>query len=54
MPAHFADFIRRRECPGVTIISQRVGVRHAMDARALVREASEAEEWTNLVVELPL
>ena len=28
---NFADFIRRRECPGVIIISQRVSVRRAMD-----------------------
>ena len=34
MPAHFANFIRRRECPGVIIISQRVSVRRAMDELA--------------------
>jgi predicted nuclease of predicted toxin-antitoxin system len=54
MPVHFADFIQRRESPGVIIISQRVSVRRAMDELALVWEASDAEEWTNLVVELPL
>jgi hypothetical protein len=54
MPAHFADFIQRRESPGVIIISQRVSVRRAMDELALVWEASDAEKWTNLVVELPL
>jgi hypothetical protein len=54
MPAHFAVFIQRRESPGVIIISQRVAVRRAMDELALVWEASEAEEWTNLIVELPL
>jgi predicted nuclease of predicted toxin-antitoxin system len=54
MPTHFANFIQRRESPGVIIISQRVAVRRAMDELALVWEASEAEEWTNLIVELPL
>jgi predicted nuclease of predicted toxin-antitoxin system len=54
MPAHFADFIQQRESPGVIIISQRVSVRRAMDELDLVWEASEAEEWTNLIVELPL
>jgi hypothetical protein len=54
LPAHFADFIQRRESPGVIIISQRVTVRRAMDELDLVWEASEAEEWTNLIVELPL
>lgn len=54
MPTHFAEFIQRRESPGVIIISQRVAVRRAMDELALVWEASEGEEWTNLIVELPL
>jgi predicted nuclease of predicted toxin-antitoxin system len=54
MPAHFADFIQQRESPGVIVISQRVTVRRAMDELDLVWEASEAEEWTNLIVELPL
>ena len=54
MPAHFADFIQQRESPGVIVISQRVSVRRAMDELALIWEASEAEEWTNLIVQLPL
>lgn len=54
MPTYFADFIQRRESPGVIIISQRVSVRRAMDELALVWEASNPEEWTNLIVELPL
>ena len=54
MPAHFAEFIQRKESPGEIIISQRVSVRRAMDELALVWEASDAEEWTNLIVELPL
>jgi hypothetical protein len=54
MPTHFADFVQQRESPGVIIISQRVGVKRAMDELALVWEASEAREWTNLIVELPL
>lgn len=54
MPRHFAEFILRRESPGVIIISQRVSVRRAMDELALVWEASEAGEWANLIVELPL
>jgi len=54
MPTHFAEFIQRKESPGVIIISQRVSVRRAMDELALVWEASDAEEWTNLIAELPL
>jgi hypothetical protein len=54
MPDHFGDFIQRRESYGVIIISQRVSVRRAIEELALVWEASEAEEWANLIVELPL
>ena len=54
MPTHFAVFIQQRESPGVIIISQRVSVRRAMDELALVWEASDLEEWINLIVELPL
>jgi hypothetical protein len=31
MPSHFADFLQRRESPGVIIISQRVSVVRAID-----------------------
>jgi predicted nuclease of predicted toxin-antitoxin system len=54
MPTHFADFIGRKGSPGVIIISQRVSVGRAMEELAIVWEASEAGEWTNLIVELPL
>ena len=54
MPTHFADFIQQQESPGVIIISQRMSVRRAVDELALVWEASEAAEWANLIVELPL
>lgn len=54
MPRHFADFIGRRACPGVMIISQRVSVHRAIEELTLAWEVSEAEEWFNLIVELPL
>ena len=54
MPRHFADFIGSHECPGVIIISQRVSVYRAIEELTLLWEASEAEEWSNLLVELPL
>jgi predicted nuclease of predicted toxin-antitoxin system len=54
IPRHFADFIGRRACPTVIIISQRVSVHRAIEELTLAWEASEAEEWSNLIVELPL
>lgn len=53
MPRHFADFIQRHASPGVIIISQRVSVRRAIEELLLVWEASEGEEWVNLIAELP-
>ena len=54
MPHHFADFIRRMESPGVIVISQRGSIRRAIAELALVWEASESKEWSNLIVKLPL
>src|SRR5438105_221976 len=54
MPAHFADFIQRRESPGVIVISQRVSVGLAIEELALVWEASDAGEGVDLIVEFPL
>jgi predicted nuclease of predicted toxin-antitoxin system len=54
MPRHFADFIQQHErSPGVIIISQRVSVRRAIEELLLIWEASEGEEWVNLIIELP-
>jgi predicted nuclease of predicted toxin-antitoxin system len=54
MSRHFAQFTISRGSPGVFIISQNVSVRAASDELPLVWAASEAEEWRNLIVELPL
>ena len=54
MPRHFADFILHHSSPGVFIIAQTVSVRVAIEELLLVWAASESEEWTNLIVELPL
>ena len=54
MSRHFAEFIVSQRSPGVFIISQNVSVRAASEELLLVWVASEAEEWTNLIVELPL
>jgi predicted nuclease of predicted toxin-antitoxin system len=54
MPRHFADFIQRRNSPGVLIIPQHVPVRAAIVELLLVCEASEQAEWTNRITLLPL
>jgi hypothetical protein len=54
MPHHFADFILQSTSPGVLIVSQKVGVRKAIEELLVVWVASESEEWTDRIAELPL
>ncbi|MEW6126335.1 MAG: DUF5615 family PIN-like protein [Acidobacteriota bacterium] len=54
MPGHFAKFIANEDSPGVFIISQRESVRSAINELLLVWTASEMEDRTNLIVDLPL
>ena len=54
MPLHFAVFIQNSTSPGVFIISQNVSVRTAIDELLLIWSCSEREEWTNLLVDIPL
>ena len=54
MPRHFADFIVNEKSPGVVIIAQKVSVNLAIEELLLIWSASDAQEWVNLVVNLPL
>jgi hypothetical protein len=54
MPRHFADFSLHHSNPGVFIIAQTVSTRMAIEKLLLVWAASKSDEWTNLIVELPL
>ena len=54
MPRHFADYLLHHSSPGVFILAQNVNVRMAIEELLLIWNASESEEWRNLIVELPL
>jgi predicted nuclease of predicted toxin-antitoxin system len=54
MPKHFAEFIAMQHSPGVIIVSQNVSVRDAIEELLMIWVASEAEEWINTIVEIPL
>ena len=54
MPRHFADFIVNEKSPGVVIIAQKVSVNVAIEELLLIWVASDADEWINLIVDLPL
>jgi hypothetical protein len=54
MPQHFADFISRRESPGVFIVPQQLSIGEAIEELLLIWSASEAGEWVNRILYLPL
>jgi hypothetical protein len=54
MPRHFARFMGTRASPGLIIISQRLDIGQAIEEVLLIWAATEAEEWQNAIVFLPL
>lgn len=54
MPTHFAGFILNTTSPGVFIIGQNLSVRAAIDELSLIWNCSDADEWINLLVDIPL
>ncbi len=54
MPAHFRRFVRKRASPGLIIVSQERDVGRAIEELTRLWAASEAAEWENAVVFLPL
>jgi len=54
MPSHFFRFITNRRSPGVIILPKDVLIRIAVEELSLIWTASEAEEWRNRLVWIPL
>ena len=54
MPAHFRRFILKQNSPGIIVIPQRMRVKFVAEDLLLMWAASDAEEWQNTVVYLPL
>ena len=54
MPGHFAVFLLGHSSPGVIVVSQSVGIKVVTDDLLLIWSASEGDEWTNLIVKIPL
>jgi predicted nuclease of predicted toxin-antitoxin system len=54
MPEHFARFIMRQPSSGVIIVPQRLAISTAVDDLVLIQAASQAEEWINRILSLPL
>jgi hypothetical protein len=55
MPAHLKDFLRGgSRSPGVLMVPQDAPAGRVIESILLIWIASEADEWTNRIVWLPL
>jgi len=54
MAHHFADLIIKQNSPGVLIIGQNLPIGIAIEELLLIWTASDASEWINLIVDLPI
>ncbi len=53
MPYHFSEFIQHQTCPGVFIVRKKFEMSKIVEAIILVWNASEPEEWINVISPLP-
>jgi hypothetical protein len=54
MPAHFARFVSGAHSPGVILLRVAIPIATAIEELVLIWSASEAEEWINRLVWIPL
>ena len=54
MPVHFARHVRNARSPGVVLLREATPIAIAIEELVLIWAASEAEEWTNRLVWIPL
>ena len=54
MPAHFNRFVTQAESPGVILLRAGISIAAAADELALIWSASEAGEWRNRLMWIPL
>lgn len=54
MPRHFAEILRRSSSPGVILVPQHLSVSRVADEIILIWSATDASEWVDRLVCLPL
>jgi hypothetical protein len=54
MPRAFGDFIRTQSSPGLILVSQKTDVLSAIEWLVLIWTVTEAAEWENRIVTIPL
>jgi len=55
MPRHFGDFLQAgNSSPGVLLVPQRLPIGDAIEELVLIWAASDADEWQNRILKIPL
>jgi hypothetical protein len=54
MPRHFGEFVRAQRSPGLLVVPQHLALRQVADDLILIWTATEASEWIDRVVFLPI
>ena len=54
MPGHFARYLRSAPSPGVIILREAISIGSAIDELILIWNTSEADEWINRLIWIPL
>jgi hypothetical protein len=55
MPQHFGDFLQARgSSPGVLLVPQSLPIGEAIEELVLIWGATDAEEWENRILRIPL
>ena len=54
MLKHFARFVEVQSSPGLIVVSQDLDIGSAIEELLLIWAASEAEEWRNAVMFVPI
>lgn len=54
MPRHFREFVREGSSPGAILLRGGISIGLAIDELVLIWNASEADEWVNRLIWIPL
>jgi hypothetical protein len=54
MPLHFSRYVARAQSPGVILLREAVPISTAIEELELIWHASDAAEWINRLVWIPL
>jgi len=55
MPRHFGDFLQAgNSSPGVLLVPQRLPIGDAIEELVLIWAVSDADEWQNRILKIPL